>query len=359
MAHFGTLRCAKAVPTISRHGKGWRAQIRRLGHPPQSRTFPLKSQAWEWATRAEREILTGHLPPTKNTLGQAFDKYASEVSPKKRGGRWEQYRLLADPLRLATMASKPVSSLTATDIASWRDVRLRVVSGSTVRREMNLIESVLEVARKEWRWIAVNPIRDVQKPPNPPARRRRIPQREIDAVVAELRGPSGQEVAQGFLLGVETAMRAGEMWSLERGQIDLKAGVVHLLKTKNGDQRDVALTPVAIGIIESMLTDKRPRLFTTTSAVRDALFRKARDAAGVKNLHFHDSRAEAIFRLSSGPRRLDLLELARQVGHRDPKSLLHYYQADAAAIARRLASPSRKPKPRRPPNADRKKVRGP
>jgi integrase len=150
-------------------------------------------------------------------------------------------------------------------------------------------------------WLAVNPMRDVQKASLPPARRRRVPQREIDAVVAELAAARpGRKSPQGFLLGIETAMRAGEMWSLERGQIDLKAGVVHLLKTKNGDQRDVALTPAAIGIIEAHARGRRPRLFTTTSAVRDALFRKARDAAGVKNLHFHDSRAEAIFRLSSG-----------------------------------------------------------
>lgn len=355
MAHFGSPHCAKNVPTISRHGKGWRAQVRRLGHAPQSRTFPLKSQAWEWATRAERQILEGTFQPVKHTLGDAFDKYARDVSPKKRGGRWEQYRLLADPIRKAPMASRAIGVITAADLSAWRDVRLRAVSGATVRREMNLIESVLEIARKEWKWIAVNPIKDVQKPPNPRSRRRRVPDADTKAVTDRLTGPSGHEVAKGFRLGIETGMRAGEMWSLERPQIDLTIRVAHLLKTKNGDERDVALSPEAVSIIEELLADGRVKLFRTTTAVRDALFRKARTAAGIDNLHFHDSRTEAIYRLS---KKFDVLELARQIGHRDIKSLMYYYQADAADLARKLAAPVQTPKPPRPASADRKPGRG-
>ena len=50
-------------------------------------------------------------------------------------------------------------------------------------------------------------------------------------------------------------------------------------------------------------------------------------------LRFHDSRAEAIWRLS---KKLDVLELARVIGHRDIKSLLIYYQTDADELADRL-----------------------
>ena len=63
------------------------------------------------------------------------------------------------------------------------------------------------------------------------------------------------------------------------------------------------------------------------------MFRRARDTAMIENLHFHDSRAEAIWRLS---KKLDVLELARVIGHRDIKSLLIYYQVDADELADRL-----------------------
>lgn len=71
-----------------------------------------------------------------------------------------------------------------------------------------------------------------------------------------------------------------------------------------------------------------PRKLALCSALR-----RARDAAQIKNLHFHDSRAEAIWRLSN---KLDVMELARMIGHRDLKSLMHYYNADPDEIADRL-----------------------
>lgn len=212
------------------------------------------------------------------------------------------------------------------------------MSPSTVRRELNLLESVFEVARREWKWLETNPVKDVTKPQQPRARRRRISPGEFQAVVERLTGPSGKEVAAAFELGIETAMRAGEMWSLDRRQVDLKARVAHLEKTKNGDERDVALSPRAAKIVKGLLADGRMRLFTITIGTRDTLFRKARNAAGIENLHFHDSRAEATWRLS---KKLDVLELAEQTGHRDPRSLMLYYRDTATDRAKKLARRTR------------------
>ena len=336
------------MATVSKHGKGWRAQIRRLGHPPLSKTFPLKGQAWEWTTRTERELLTGHFTPAKHTFGAALEKYGKEASPKKRGARWEVLRLAADPIRNAPISSRPIASLSSDDISRWRDRRLSDVSPSTVRREMNLLDSVLELARLEWKWIKVNPMRDVKKPTEPPSRKRRVPQGEIDALKASASGWTEREAIAGFLLGVETGMRAGEMWGLGPEQVELERGIAHLEKTKNGDDRDVPLSPAAVAIIRGLLADDRRRLFLTSNAARDVHFRAVREKAKIANLHFHDSRAEGIWRLSKV---FDILELARVVGHRDVNSLLIYYQADAAELAKRLALPASKPKSPRQPSA--------
>lgn len=50
-------------------------------------------------------------------------------------------------------------------------------------------------------------------------------------------------------------------------------------------------------------------------------------------VHFHDARSEATSRMAA---KLDVLELARVIGHRDPRSLMHYYRANASALARKL-----------------------
>jgi integrase len=124
-------------------------------------------------------------------------------------------------------------------------------------------------------------------------------------------------------------MRKGELLGLEWSQI---AGqVAWLSKTKNGDARAVSLSRRAIEILDSQRG--QAKVFTVDPATADTLFRKAVKAAGIENLHFHDSRSEAITRLS---KKLDVLELARQVGHRDLKSLLIYYAPSAADMARKL-----------------------
>lgn len=70
------------------------------------------------------------------------------------------------------------------------------------------------------------------------------------------------------------------------------------------------------------------------SPTRDALFRKARKRAGLEGFTFHDSRAEALTRMS---RKLDAFELARVSGHRDLSTLLQrYYRATASEIALKL-----------------------
>ncbi len=79
-----------------------------------------------------------------------------------------------------------------------------------------------------------------------------------------------------------------------------------------------------------------PRLdpvFGLHSRQLDALFRKLRDRAGVEGLTFHDSRHAAITALA---KRLEVLELARMVGHTDLKMLMVYYNESAENLAKRL-----------------------
>lgn len=224
------------------------------------------------------------------------------------------------------------------DIAAWRDARLLSVAPATVAREWNLLRSVFERARKEWGMIADNPMRDVERPKSPPARRRRVSQREIDGITMALGYRGGEprtvsdRVALAWLLAVETAMRAGEIEGLRWQDVHLAERFVRLPQTKNGDAREVPLSSRAAEII-GLLPRGGEFVFGIAPGVRDALFRKARIRARIEDLHFHDSRAEAIWRMS---KKLDVLQLARAVGHRNIASLMLYYRETASELARRL-----------------------
>lgn len=338
-----------------RSGK-WRAKIvRRALGIDESATFPTKAQASAWATKREAEILAGARGlPTGHTVADAIDRFIRDACPKRQGGRWDEIRLLK--FRQHKLASKPLSKLTSDDMAQWRDERLKEVSPSSVARELNLWGALFTVAVREWKWCLASPVRGVKRPSEPPARRRGISQEEIAALVANLNGVSGIQIKAAFLLALETAMRAGEIIGLTWDHVDLVNRVVTLPKTKNGDSRQVPLSLAAKDCLVNRLSvqgqlehpasevcDRQPtglaeRVFTITSATLDTLFRRARDKAALvlpscATVRFHDSRSEAITRLS---RKLDVLELARVVGHRSPASLMFYYSKSAAEIAKKL-----------------------
>lgn len=340
-----------ATITARRYKSGirYRALIRMQGQKDCA-TFPTKVQAQQWATKREAEILAGVRGiPSSHTVAEAIDKFIDHECDKRRGGRWDSIRLAV--FRKHKLALRPIAKVTSDDIARWRDERLTQVSPSSVAREMNLWAALFSVAVREWKWISVNPVRGVKRPSEPPARRRGISNYEIAAIVQSLNGPSGEQVRAAFLLAIETAMRAGEILSLTWDHVDLQNRVVTLPKTKNGDSRQVPLSSAAVEILRKIqsvdtshhvggaanLSPPRP-VFTITSATLDTLFRRARDAAAVDlpsaaTVRFHDARGEAITRLS---RKLNVLELARVVGHRNPASLMFYYSESVSDLAKKL-----------------------
>ena len=329
------------MASILPHRDGYRVQV-YVGGQRQSKVCATRREAAQWALEREAE-LSGRKLPDK-TLRDALRRYASELDDERGGARWERIRLAAferDPLALRRLAA-----LGPDDFSAWRDARLRTqaqrrqttVAPATVAREMNLLRSVLETARKEWRWLRTNPMADVSWPKSPKGRARRItPEEEADLTaalgVATLRADTAtQRVGLAFLLALETAMRSGEILALTWPNVHLADQYVHLPRTKNGDARDVPLSKRAVEILRALPLGFGP-VFQLDAAARDALWRKARAKTPHRDVHFHDSRAEAIWRLS---KKLDVLELARVIGHRDINSLLIYYRASASAMARKL-----------------------
>jgi integrase len=318
------------MASIKKRGDSWRARV-YVNHVAESATFPTKAQAVAWAHMREAELTGARLP--ENTVKDALRRYARDVAPTHKGERWEVLKcrnIERDPL-----AAVRLPALRAGDIAYYRDRRLQSVSGATVRREMNLLQSVFKRCRTEWHWLTADPFADVQRPPQPASRKRRVTQDEIDRITLALGYDGGvpvtvsDRVALSFQFAIETAMRSGEILGLQWADVDAKS--VRLPDTKNGDSREVPLSLRARDILA--LLPRTDPVFGLDSAQRDALFRKARDRAQIQNLHFHDARSEAIWRLS---KKLDVMELARVIGHRDLRSLLIYFNASADSLADKL-----------------------
>lgn len=319
------------MATFRKTKTGWRAEVARAG-VRASKVFPSKREAQDWASRKEYEILNGSKISARMKLHNLFERYAREVSSKKRGYKWEALRL--NKWGQSDLGEKSLSEISPADFAAWRDARLQKVAPSTVRREMTLMGSVFSVARREWGLIGDSPLTDVRKPQEAASRDRLPTSAELERLELSAGNDLSNATARAFhafLFAGETAMRAGEIIGMKWEHIDLERRVVELPITKNGTSRQVPLSRRAVELLER-LPESDPA-FALDSQQLDVLWRKVRDRAAVEGLTFHDSRHWAITQLA---KKLDVMDLARMVGHRNVNQLLTYYNESAEDLAKRL-----------------------
>ena len=325
------------MASLSKRGQKWRAEVWVHGRR-KAASFRTKSEAAAWALEQEALLAKGTgLAPPGTTVRTLLEKYAREVSDRKRG-RLEESLRISRVLR-DELADVALDRLTSADVAAWRDRRLAVVSAASVRREWTLLSHACTVAIRDWRWLRDNPFREARRPPPPPSRDRVMTEAEVERICFALGYDGGepvtvsQRVAVALLLALETALRASELTGLTWDRVDLERRVARLsAATKAGVGRDVPLSTEAIRLLKLLPRDNETVL-ALQSRQLDALFRKARDKAGINGLHFHDSRHTAITRLAQ---RLPILDLARMVGHRDLRQLQIYYNPTAEELAERL-----------------------
>lgn len=328
-----------ATPQKTAQGK-WRIQIEVKG-TRDSGTFATKREAAEWAMRRRLELqaMASGQAGTVKTLADALRRYAQEVSPTKRGEAKEIIRLRAFGRQALFPGGRLLASLRPADLADWRDARLRVNARGSVLRDMTLLSAVLDVARRDWGWIADNPMRDVRRPSEPDHRERIIDGREVRAMLRALGWSRhkpvrtvAQAVAWCFVVALQTGMRAGELCALRWA--DVRDGYCTLATSKTGRGRDVPLTPTTLRSMGMMRGWDDALVFGLQAQTLDAMFRKYRARAGLAGFTFHDARHTAATRLAQ---RLHVLDLCKVFGWTNTKRALTYYNPRARDLAARMA----------------------
>lgn len=327
------------MASVGKHGKGYRAQVFARG-VRESKVFRTKREAEAWAAARETELReqAEKTPGDRHTLADAFDKYRQEISPSKRGSRWESIRIDAMLREESLPLNVPMSRIDPTHLSAWRDKRLSEVTKGTVLREFSLLSAIFESARREWRWIAANPVADVRKPAQPKGREVIIKWGQIKRMLKSLhyspRRPVravSQAVAVCFLMALRTGMRAGELCGLEWSRVMPAYCRLPVTKTV---PRDVPLTAKAMRLVGKMKGWDEDLVFGLKVSTLDAMFRKYRQRAGLDGFTFHDARHTAATRLAT---KVDVLTLCKIFGWSNPKMALRYYNPSAADIAKMLA----------------------
>jgi integrase len=326
------------MATYRKRGDSWRVEICVNGIRASS-THDTKAQAKHWAIHKEVEMKSYDSDIPRHTLREALEKYRDTVSANKKGAKWEMSRINKF-ITTMPFINEQLTELKTSTLAQWRDDNLKKIQPASVRREMTVIASMFEIARREWGWIKESPLKDVKKPSSPPHRDRLIEDDEISRLINELGFVEGshvetkkQQIAVAFLFALETAMRVGEIVELTWDRVNLDKRFVTLADSKNGDGRDIPLSNRAVDLLKTLKPIDAVNVFTVSGDNMSTLFRRARDKAGIVDLHFHDTRHQAITNLA---KKLSVIQLARMVGHRDLKSLMIYYNETATELANLL-----------------------
>lgn len=232
----------------------WQAIIRHKDIGTTARTFVHKSSAVQWALEQERRIdngTFGRLLPSEITLGQLLSRYSSKITPQKRGATTEQRRL--NRLIKDDLSKFKLNQLTSAILANFRDRRQK--DGlRACQYDLVLIRHCIKIARNEWGLqLDTNPADNISLPPSGKPRARRLLDSEWEQLQEASKLTRNPHIWPVICFALHSGMRRGEILSLQWANINFEKKLAYLPLTKNGADREVPLTPEALGVLYKQL----------------------------------------------------------------------------------------------------------
>lgn len=341
------------MATIRKRGElQWQAIVKRKGYPLQSKTWTTRKDAEVWARAIETEMDRGAFVARgeveRTTIADIVERYEKHELLKLRG---KGFACAAKALKTG-LGAYSLAVLSSKIVADYRQKRLREGrSGDTVRKELNLLSLIIDLAGKEWGLsLPANPCALVSRPAPGKPRTRRLEGDEESRLLAAC--GDDKQLRALVVVAIESAARLGELlaakWSdfAPKEDAEPPVGVLFLhgidrRGTKNGDAvRGVPLSSRATAAIEGLRALPRSddgRIFWHWSGSDgfNKRWRRLCAAAGIEGLRFHDLRHEATSRLFERGDFGDM-EITGITGHADPRMAKRYTHMRAERLAIKL-----------------------
>ena len=234
---------------------------------------------------------------TLTTFGSIAEQYIERECPRQRRG-WELERIIRREL-LPTWGNQPIAKLRKRDAIELTDALLDAGKPAAARR-------LFEIIRRIGRWAArrdqidFNPFADMD-PPAPKVMRDRVLRADEIKSVWSAWDVMGYPFGPLGKLLLTTAQRLNEVAGMEWPEIDRgnKVWIVPATRTKSGRETEVALSSLALEIIDTLPRFTEGDFVLTTRdgqrPVSGFSKMKARtdDLSGVTNWRLHDLRRTA------------------------------------------------------------------
>jgi hypothetical protein len=101
------------------------SEDKTAGHAVQSKTFNTKADAEAWARQIEAEmdrgVFVSRAEAEGTTLSDALERYAKEITPKKKGAQQELTRIKR--WQKHALGARYLATIKGSDLARFRDER--------------------------------------------------------------------------------------------------------------------------------------------------------------------------------------------------------------------------------------------
>ena len=324
------------MATITKRANGkWQAKVRRKGQQQISKTFMTKELAKKWArdieSKMDRDVFESTIEAETYLFADLVHKYWDEVVLFQKSADVTIYVLNK---LIARFPQQCLMEMTTALLRKYKEERLKMVTGDTVRKELLLLKRFFEYAMNEWQIYLPkgNPLNSITLPKKGKSRDRRLEDGEYDQLLAEADSYGGA-ISKIIDIAIETGMRRGEITKLKWSKYDSEKRIITVEDTKNGDDRAIPLSTKANEIINSIPKNDE-YIFPMRGDSIGQAFRRITNRAKLNDLRFHDLRHEATSRLFE--QGLGIMEVSAITGHKDLAMLKKYTHLKAADLVQKL-----------------------
>jgi integrase len=328
------------------------------GRPADGYFTKRTAEAWlrDVLDQAHKGTLPG-MVRTGATFADAAAEWLRYVEQERgrKASTLADYRSVVRAHFLPAFGEQPLERITEDTIERWLSTQLREgeLSRRSLQKMVVLLNGIFRRARKVWK-LPQNPVADVER--LPVSKRTDIEFYSPEEVHALVRASAVKQDGALFLTAAMTGLRMGELLALRWRDVDFATQTVRVTASytagtlgtpKSGLGRAVPLVDEVAQALARLGKRKRwsgpdDLVFVGTaggyldgSALRRR-YKKARDAAGLRPLRFHDLRHTFG---SVAIRTADPRELQEWMGHSDfSTTQIYMHYRPRADAARRLSA---------------------
>jgi integrase len=363
------------MATFTKRGTRWRAQVRRVGQSPLSKTFASRSDAVAWARDVEHKIDRGQSvePGRKITFAEILAAYREQIASK--GISRSKAQALNKIGRL--LGHRRLIELKTTAFLEFCKIREGEGAGPpTILQDLSYVGTVLRhggallgaehaaAAGVTALDAARRTLRHSGRIAKPEERDHRPTDDELQKLIAHWSSNPRQHIPMIdiMLLAIATAMRLGEIVNLRWEDLDEKNRTIlirarkHPTKKATNNQKvplplgacivsGKPIDPLQIMCRQQSAWRREGRIFPHAARSVSSSFQRTAAELGIENLHFHDLRHDGASRLFEAGWPIERVALV--TGHKDWNMLRRYTQLRAEDFHRPVET-SEKVVPLRP-----------